>query len=85
MQIAIQSMTVLNANCRSRYEQFHFIHINCASKNRSCRRRLREPSRAFEKNLRMNFDREMNQTIQDELERSNWAEKRSDCQSRHQN
>ena len=36
---------VLNGNRRSRYEQFHFIHSNCARKNRSCPRRSREPSR----------------------------------------
>ena len=48
MQIAIQSM-FLNASCRSRYKQFRFIHSNCARKNRTCRRRLREPCRAFEK------------------------------------
>ena len=40
---------VLNGNRRSRYEQFHFIHGNCVRKNRSCRRRLREPSRVLER------------------------------------
>ena len=40
---------VLNGNRRSRYEQFHFIHSNCEEKkNRSCRRRLREPSRVLQ-------------------------------------
>ena len=29
--------------------QFHFIHSNCVRKNRSCRRRLRDPSRILQR------------------------------------
>ena len=42
---------VLSGNRRSRYEQFHSIHSNCARKNRRCPRRSREPSRVPLKEL----------------------------------
>ena len=61
---------VLNANCRSRYEQFHFIHINCARKIEVVEdvcASLAEPL----KKLTYEFRPPDNKTIQDELERSN--------------
>ena len=45
----------MSGNRRSRYEQFHSIHINCARKNRRCARRSREPSRVPLKELKRVF------------------------------
>ena len=42
---------VLNGNRRSRYEQFHFIHSNCARKYRSCRRARSAAQSSTWKNL----------------------------------
>ena len=76
-----------NLPSRACFEWQSEISLRAVSFYSLCeKRRLREPSRAFERTYAwIPAATEMNKTIQDEPERSNWAEKGSDCQSRQQN
>ena len=86
--ISVQSAKLQHQNEQKEIEPILWLGASRPEYKSKLSKTFARAQLSFWKNLRMKWipaATVMKQTIQDEPERSNWAEKGSDCQSRQQN